>query len=107
LNNTPDQNDNNDVIETDTIATKNENHPSWVKVLFFCGNKLLYVGLNIITYFTNRGIFALKAICTFNLILIGFVIAEWWFYQYMAYELIPQFFHNFQLNYLKNKAEGE
>ena len=105
----PDQNDDsNDVIETDTITTKNENHPTWVQVLFFCGNKLLYAFLNTFVYFTNRGLFALKAIGSFNLVLIGFVVAEWWLYQYTFSELIPKLIQEFQPTYypLKN-TKGE
>ncbi len=92
----PDQNDDSDVLETDTITAKNENRPAWVQVLFFCGNKLLYVLLNIFVYFINRGLFALKAIGSFNLVLIGFVVAEWWLYQYIFSDFIPQLFQEFQ-----------
>lgn len=95
----PDQNDSSDVIETDTITTKSENHPAWVQVLFFCGNKLFYAVLNIFVYFTNRGIFALKAIISFNFILIGLVVAEWWLYQFIISELIPTLFRDYKSIY--------
>ncbi len=92
----PDQNDDSEVLETDTVTAKNENRPVWVKVLHFCGNKTLYAFLNIFVYFVNRVLFALKAIGTFNLILIGFVVAEWWFYQFAITEFIPQIFNKIQ-----------
>ncbi len=105
----PDQNDNsNDVLETDTITTKNENRPAWVQVLFFCGNKLFYAFLNVFVYFINRGIFALKAVGSFNFLLIGFAVAEWWLYQYLFFEAIPELFQEFQSKqYPLNNPKGE
>lgn len=104
----PDQNDSNNTLETDTITAKNENRPAWVQVLFFCGNKLFYAFLNIFVYFTNRGIFALKAIGSFNLVLIGFVVAEWWLYQYILIDFIPSLFQEFQSTYYPSKnPKGE
>ena len=103
----PDQN-NDDVLKKGTIALKNENRPAWMRVLFFCGNKLLYAFLNVLVYFTNRGIFALKAIGSFNFVLIGFVIAEWWFYQYVLSDLAPQLFQEFRSSYFPtDNTKGE
>lgn len=104
----PDQKDSNDVLETDTITAKNENHPAWVQVLFFCGNKLLYAFLNIFVYFTNRGIFALKAVGSFNFIIIGFAVGEWWLYQYVFLEAIPKLLQDFSSNhYSSHNSKGE
>ena len=104
----PDQNDDSDVLEAGTITAKNENRPAWVQVLFFCGNKLLYAFLNIFVYFINRGIFALKAVGSFNIVLIGFVVAEWWLYQYAFSNLIPRLFQEFQSTYFPtNNPKGE
>ena len=78
-----------------------KHRPKWLRGLIFIYNKCLYACLHVVTYFTNRGIFALKAFCTFNLILIGFVIAEWWLYQYTLSELIPKLFQDFKSNYFQ------
>ena len=78
--------------EEKTCFNKEEikHRPQWLRCFIYVSNKLLYLGLNIFVFFVNRGIFALKALGTFNLFLIIFVFFEWWFYHLMATEFIPE-----------------
>ena len=80
-----------------------KHRPTWLRGLIYVSNKLFYLGLNIFVFFVNRGIFALKALGTFNLFLLIFVFLEWWFYHYFITEIVPNFY-NQTFNFHQIKA---
>jgi len=79
--------------KTSLKKEKTRHRPKWLRCLIYVSNKLLYLGLNIFVFFVNRGLFALKALGTFNLFLLIFVFFEWWFYHFMVTEYLPEIFN--------------
>ena len=49
--------------------------PTWLRGLIYACKKLLFIGLHIFVFFVNRGLFALKALASFNIILLILVLS--------------------------------
>ena len=93
--------------EETSLKTKEIKHrPTWLRGLIYISNKLFYAGLHVFVFFVNRGIFALKVVGSFNLFLMIFVFAEWWFYHALVTEIIPNYFNKTPNSPLPNLTES-
>lgn len=80
--------------EKTSLKTEEIKHrPKWLRGLIYTYKKLLFIGLYVFVFFVNRGLFALKALASFNIIWLIFVFVEWWFYHALVTEIIPNYFN--------------
>lgn len=95
------ENDKKNSLKTEKI----KHRPKWLRGLIYAYKKLLFIGLYVFVFFVNRGLFALKALASFNVILLIFVFVEWWFYHALITEIIPNYFNKTPNSPLPNLTE--